>query len=144
MMYLQLLCEPSDDFETFLPFLIENIKQYVKDASIYDQRLSDVWCEYFQTLDFHGSKVPTVKDVMIGFANNLTYRQDYEGYSIYCDDNDKYANTAYSYYQLAAIINSGTLDCKAYPIVDQMIQYFEDHVEDIIQLWRLTSVNKTV
>ena len=143
-MYFQIVCEPSNQLEPFIQFLIVNMQKYVRDLSIYDQKNVQIWNDYFSA-NKNFNKSPTVKDILIGFTQNLTYRQDYEGYSIYCDDTEKYEDSNYNYYQLAAIINYGTLDCKAYQIVDQMFNYFSNNIDNLYQLWRLTSnVNQTV
>lgn len=143
-MYYQITCETSDYLENFIQFLIKNMQLYAKDNSIYDKQKTQIWNNYFNS-NVNFNKKPTVKQILIGFTNNLTYRQDYEGYSIYCDDSQKFENTDYNYYQLAAIINYGTLDCKAYQIVDQMFEYFNNKLQGLYRLWRLTNnVNKTV
>ena len=143
-MYFQIVCEPSDQLEPFIQFLIVNMQKYVRDLSIYDQKNVQIWNDYFSA-NKNFNNAPTVKDILIGFTQNLTYRQDYEGYSIYCDDTEKYEDSNYNYYQLAAIINYGTLDYKAYQIVDQMFDYFSNNIDNLYQLWGLTNnVNQTV
>ena len=143
-MYFQIVCEPSNQLESFIQFLIVNMQKYVRDLSIYDQKNVQIWNDYFSASK-NFNKSPTVKDILIGFTQNLTYRQDYEGYSIYCDDTERYEDSNYNYYQLAAIINYGTLDCKAYQIVDQMFNYFSNNIDNLYQLWGLTNnVNQTV
>lgn len=143
-MYYQIACETSNNLENFIQFLIKNMQLYAKDNSIYDKQKTQIWNDYFNS-NINFNEKPTVKQILIGFTKNLTYRQDYEGYSIYCDDSQKFENTDYNYYQLAAIINYGTLDCKAYQIVDQMFEYFNNKLQSLYKLWRLTNnVNKTV
>lgn len=143
-MYFQFVCEPSDQYESFVQFLIINMQEYAQDSSIYDQKNVQIWNDYFSA-NKNFNVVPTIREILIGFTQNLTYRQDYEGYSIYCDDTEKYEDSDYSYYQLAAIVNYGTLDCKAYQIIDQMFDYFSDNIDKLYQLWRLTNnVNQTI
>ena len=68
-MYFQIVCEPSNQLESFIQFLIANMQKYARDLSIYDQKNVQIWNDYFSASK-NFNKSPTVKDILIGFEKD--------------------------------------------------------------------------
>ena len=126
----------------FCSFLIEQMQIFVEDSSNYDQKLADVWDNYFVSTDLGwpvdstGNPVaPTFKRIVFLWFSSLEWFEAKGNYYIIPDDELLLNSTELTVDSLARMINFGVLGAAPYKFFDNVLDFFAEHLDELYLKW---------
>lgn len=135
-MFLKILNPNGLDLSDFCNYLIDEIIEYVDKSQGLDQELANAWTDYFKSTDLGWVKdvagnsiAPTFEFIIDQYFNNLYFYETDGAYFITSDPNTLLNSTDLTIDSLATMINDGIMSMKAYPYIDQVLNYFADKLQ---------------
>ena len=81
------------------------------------------------------SRLVSCRNILIGSTYNLIVIKNSDNYTIQLDSNINIPNTYAKFIDIVKLINYGNLALPAYPIYDDMMEYFAENLSDYYKIY---------
>lgn len=125
------------NLDAFCQILITLMQNYIRTTLDTKQLIRfDAYLNNEDIIDYadRSNRLVSSKDILIGSTYNLVVIKDKDKYIIQLDNNINIPNTYAKFIDIVKLINYGNLALPAYPIYDNMMDYF---AENLLEYYRI-------
>lgn len=126
------------DLDIFCEVLIKSMQNYLASEIDEDQLIRfDAFLNNNNIINYvdKSNRLLSTKAILIGSSYNLIVVKNKTNYTIELDPNVNIPNTYAKFIDIVKLINYGNLGLPAYPIYDNMMNYFADNIEDYFKIY---------
>ena len=126
------------DLDIFCEVLIKSMQNYLASEIDEDQLIRfDAFLNNNNIINYvdKSNRLLSTKAILIGSSYNLIVVKNKTNYTIELDPNVNIPNTYAKFIDMVKLINYGNLGLPAYPIYDNMMNYFADNIEDYFKIY---------
>lgn len=130
-MYLNIVNENNWDLDSFCEYLILEMRKYMKSEVKKEYRRLEKYNEFLQdNLNPINKKegIMSVSNLLILSTYNLTYKKLPTSYIIEINPSINIPNSYAKFIDIVKLVNNGNLQLPAFPIYDDMMDYFADKI----------------
>jgi Leucine-rich repeat (LRR) protein len=130
-MYLEIINKDGLDLDSFCEYLIKQMQDYMKSETRKNYKRLAKYNEFIDEnvarIDDKETILP-IRDILVLSTYYLTYKQLPDSYVIELNPNINVPNTYAKFIDIVKLVNYGNLSLPAYPIYDEMMDYFADKI----------------
>lgn len=130
-MYLEIINKDGLDLDSFCEYLITQMQDYMKSETRKNYKRLAKYNEFIDEnvarIDDKETILP-IRDILVLSTYYLTYKQLPDSYVIELNPNINVPNTYAKFIDIVKLVNYGNLSLPAYPIYDEMMDYFADKI----------------
>ena len=124
------------DLTNFCTYLIKQMQEHM--LILLNPLKIDRFNNYLETLPltkfpYNKRKILSMRDILIGSTYNLKVTQHWNEYKIEIDPTSLVYGTFLKYIDLVKLVNYGNLQLAPYPIYDELMNYFAEHLEEFYE-----------
>ena len=130
-MYLEIINKDGFDLDSFCEYLIKQMQDYMKSETRKNYKRLAKYNEFIDEnvvrIDDKETILP-IRDILVLSTYYLTYKKLSDSYVIELNPNINVPNTYAKFIDIVKLVNYGNLSLPAYPIYDEMMDYFADKI----------------
>lgn len=130
-MYLEIINKDGLNLDSFCEYLITQMQDYMKSETRKNYKRLAKYNEFIDDnvarIDDKETILP-IRDILVLSTYYLTYKQLPDSYVIELNPNINVPNTYAKFIDIVKLVNYGNLSLPAYPIYDEMMDYFADKI----------------